>query len=286
MNIDDLLNKIRNKIKGDNKQKPCPTPVLIYIAAKWNYHSDIEPWYGHIKELTGGVDKNSMEFHSAVIFGMYPRLKPASAYFVEKAGEYLKENKPSVEEWRKKSTKRKIKEELQKIELDTMRKFGLSQTYDIYNLSEEQKDNIRHNLNLTENKLIESTLKKCSPIIQTLAYAVKNDAISIDGHHPLAFATSMKLLQDKLNLGKEKNQKPNYTDYTFPQERYEIAKQIFEMQDNGILDDKFNIIDFHSFCASKLVKEFPYRGKVYNLADKIKHSVQNNKNFLIGNEHY
>ena len=275
MNIQDLLNKVKNKIKGDNQQKPCPTPVLLYIAAEWNYHSSVEPWYGHIKELTGGVDKNSPEFHSAVICGMYPQIKPASVYFVEKAEKYLKENKPSVEEWHKKSTKRKIKEGLQKIELETMHKFGLLQTYDIYNLSEEQRKNIKTNLLQTENNLINQTINKCSPVIQILARALKNDILNVSEHHPLAFANSMKLIQNRLGAGKDNNLKPNYTDYTFPQERYEITKQIFEMQDNGILDEKFNIKDFPKFKSSKLVCKFPYRGKFYNLENKITISQQN-----------
>lgn len=277
MSIENFLNRVRKKIAERNTQKPCPTPVLLYIAAKWNYHSEVEPWYGYIKKLTGGVDKNSLEFHSAVIYGMYPQLKQASLYFVEKAGKYLQENRPNDEEWRKKSVKRKVIDELKKIEQETLLKFGLSQTYDIYNLSEEQKDNIKHNLIQTENHLINKTLSNCSPVIQILASAVRNNAVAIGGHHPLAFATSMEWMQNTLDRGKEKNQKPNYSNYTFPQERYEITKQIFEMQDDGILDEKFNIKDYTAFCKSRLVREFPYRGKIYDLSDQVKLPNQNSK---------
>lgn len=81
----------------------------------------------------------------------------------------------------------------------------------------------------------------------------------------------------KLDAGKEKNQEPLHNNYTFPFERYEIAKQIFEMQEKGLLDEKFNIKDFTTFKTSKLAKEFPYQGKVYDLADKIKLPHLNNK---------
>ena len=277
MDIKNLLNAVRSKIQGHDTQKPCPTPVLLYLAAEWNYHSDVEPWYKHIKELTGGVSKDAPYFHAAVICGMYPQLKPASVYFVEKAGDYLKKNRPSPEEWRKKSVRKKVINELKQIEQETIRQFGLLQSYDIYNLSEEQRKNIKTSLLQTENNLINQTIEKCSPVIQTLARALKGDIINDAGHHPLAFATSMEWLQSRLDDGKEHNLKPNYTDYSFPQDRYEIAKQIFEMQDAGIIDEKFNIKDFSKFKSSKLVREFPYLGKIYNIEKKIEFPNQNKR---------
>lgn len=108
MNIEKVFDKIKNKIMGKDLQNPCPTPILLYIAAKWNYHSDVEPWYGYIKEQAGNVDKNSPEFHSAVVCGMLPQLQQAAAGFVKKAEEYLQQNRPSAEEWRKKEVKKRI----------------------------------------------------------------------------------------------------------------------------------------------------------------------------------
>lgn len=114
MSIENFLNNLKNKIKDNNSRKPCPTPVLLYLAARWNYHSEVEPWYERIKKLSGNADKNSLEFHSAVVCGMYPQLKSAGAYFAQKAEEYLKENRASAEEWRDKSVKKRIIGELKK----------------------------------------------------------------------------------------------------------------------------------------------------------------------------
>lgn len=145
----------------------------------------------------------------------------------------------------------------------------MAQSYDIYNISEEQRKNIKTNLLKTENKLIDATLNKCSQVVQLLAQALRDDALGEREHHPLAFASTIKWLQYKLDLGKDKNQKPEHNDYSFSQQQYEIANQIFAMQEEGVLDKKFNVKNFEAFKNSKLVKEFFYQGKIYNLENKI-----------------
>lgn len=92
MDIKDKIRSLKERLLKKN-EKACPTPVLLYLAAQWNYHSSVSPWYEHIKELTGGVDKNSLEFQAAVITGMYPEIEPASKYFAQVCSKFLKENR-------------------------------------------------------------------------------------------------------------------------------------------------------------------------------------------------
>ena len=270
---------IKEKIKSlkqqflKKKETACPTPVLLYLAAQWNYHSSVSPWYEHIKNLTGGADKNSLEFHAAAVTGMYPEIEPASKYFCQAASKFLKENRTDdVYEARKSSYKKKIKKGIQQLEKDVITRFGLKATYDIYNLSDEQKNNIKDNLRKTITKNIDETLNKCLPVVQIIAQELRKN-VQFEEHHPLEFSGMMQCLDGTLKRGADKNTLPQQDNYTFPLERHNIAKQIFEMQNAGVLPDDFQVKKWNEFVNSDLMQNFPYRGKNYNLEKANKTNV-------------
>ena len=278
MDIKDKIRSLKERLLKKNEMA-CPTPVLLYLAAQWNYHSSVSPWYEHIKELTGGVNKNSLEFHAAVITGMYPEIESASKYFAQVGSKFVKENRTDdVYEARKSSYGKKIKKGLQQIEKDVIMRFGLKATYDIYNLSDEQKNKIKDNLRKTTNKNIDETLSECLPVVQIIAQELRKN-VQLEGEHPLAFSDMMKYLDYALKRGADKNTPPERNDYTFPQERYNIAKQIFDMQKTGIISDNFQVKKWNEFISSDLIQNFPYRGEKYNL-EKV-----NNSNALINREY-
>ena len=266
MNIKEHIQELKRKIRS--QQNDCPTPILLCIAARWNYHSDVNPWYQQIKKLTGGLSKDTYQFHAAVVRGMYPEIKPASTYFREKADKFLKANRSdSVMEIRSKKYKRKIKSGLQAIENETIQKYGLKPSYDIYNLTDKQQKNIKHELTKTQNNLINKTISECCPVVQTLANALRHSAIQ-ENDHPLAFSGTMEFLNRRLLNGKEKNTPPHY-DRGNSVAIYRIADEIFKMQDTGIIDEKFNIVDRQAFMNSELLKKISYLGRSYNIIDKI-----------------
>ena len=264
MIIEEQITKIRRKL---NEGKPCPTPVLLYIAAEWNYHSDVEPWYGQIKELTGGVDKNNIRYHKAVICAMFPEFENAAAYFAKNAQlvlDPIKSDDPHA--WRKRSYKQKLINVLQKVEKETIDKFNLKPAYDIYHLTDKQKTNITARIKSQEKADFDEARTSWSPVVQKLSQKLY-DKVSATPHYPLAFVGMMDLLNDTLQKGEQNNSEPKYNDITYPMERYKIAKEIFKMQHDGILDEKFNIKDEQKFNDSELVKNFSYQGKNYNLSD-------------------
>lgn len=256
----------------NSENSQCPSPVLFTLAINYVYHSSVDPWYAQIKELSGGATFHNGEFHSAVIFGMFPELKEASQYYRQNVDKYIKENKPTLSKIKiiRDIQKRKFYSGIKKIEMDTIKKYNLPMYYDIYNLSEEQRARIKANLISEENHLANKALALCSPVLQVLGQSLKSDVI----HSPSdsdVFAQSMKDIQKRLDDGKE-----NYQD-RYSSEENEIVKQIFKMQDMGILDKEFNIKNFSKFKTSYLVCNFPYKDKVYNLEKKIGLSNQNEK---------
>lgn len=146
------------------------------------------------------------------------------------------------------------------VEKDIIKKHSLQDSYDVYNLSDKQKNNIRINLIREANNYINCELAECFPVVQSLAQALKDYVVTDPGSSTI-FAEKMNTLQKRLD-GKD-----NYL-YSFP-ELENVAKQIFEMRDNDILDEKFNINDFSAFKESNLIKAFSYIGKIYNLENKI-----------------
>jgi ribosomal protein S13 len=250
----------RNKTK---ENQPCPTPVLMYLSIGYLYHSSVSPWYERIQELSEGANKWYDEFHAAVIYGMYPELKDASQYLKQSLKEYIKNNKDTLERSRNKIIdvirQRKTKKALQQIEQEVIQKFNLQNSYDIYNLSEEQIKRINKNIKQASNDHIEESLSQCSQVLQVLGRALKPE-MSKTAVSAVHFADEIKDIEGYISG------KYHITDFS---SHKEVVNQILEMRDKGILDEKFNIKDFSKFNASKLVENFAYHGKYYDLRDKI-----------------
>jgi len=244
------------------ENQACPTPVLLHLAIGYRYHSEVNPWYDRIQELSGGATFWYYKFQAAVIYGMYPELKEACEDFKQSIDAYVKSHplKKIGISLIDKANKRKQIQGWKQVEKEIMKKHNLPDSYDIYNLSDEQKNNIKTNLIREANNYIIRELDGCSPTVQLLAQALKDDVVTSPGSSTI-FAEQMKTLQKRLE-GKD-----NYS-YSFP-EVEDIAKQIFEMRDKGVLDEKFNIMDLSAFRTSNIAKTFPYKGKTYNLENKI-----------------
>ncbi len=272
-----ILEKLKEIKYQYYKDKPCPTPILLYIAARWRYHADVMPWYERIKELTGYVDKNNMQFHSAVICGMYPELKEASIQFANRATEFIQKNKEQGIVFHDKDSRSQLVSGLKKIENEIIAEFGLQKSYEIMNLSDTQKKSIAINLKIEKEKYNDEILSDCVPVVQALA-RIAYEKIGTEGEFPLAFGKTMGFLNIVLRMGPDKNIKPKQDDGTYAFERHEIANQIFEMQKAGIIDDKFNIVDMKAFNSSKLLRKFPYHARIYDISTK---TAQSNPVFQI-----
>jgi len=244
------------------KNQPCPTSVLLYLAVAYRYHSAVDPWYDRIQELSGGATFWHWQFQAAVIYGMFPELKEACQDFKQSIDAYAKSHpfKKCGISLIDKARKRQYIQGQEEVEKDIIKKYNLPDSLDIYNLSDEQKKNIETNLIKESSNHINRELAECSPVVQLLAQALKDDVVTNPGSSTV-FAEKMRTLQKRLN-GQD-----NYL-YSFP-ELEDVTKQIFEMRDNGILDERCNIMDFSAFRTSSLAKAFPYEGKTYNLESKI-----------------
>ena len=95
------------------------------------------------------------------------------------------------------------------------------------------------------------------PVVQIIAQELRKN-VQLEGEHPLEFSVMMKYLDYDLKRGADKNTPPERNDYTFPQERYNIAKQIFDMQKTGIISDNFQVKKWNEFISSDLIQNFPY----------------------------
>ncbi len=123
--IEELRNKIRKKQQED--ENPCPTGILLYIATARQAFVEVNPWYNQVKKLAAGANRHHKEHHEAVIYGMYPELEDACKYFNKEMRAYFENHETCT------------KEDAQKIENNTIRKFNLKNKYSFLNPNEEQK---------------------------------------------------------------------------------------------------------------------------------------------------
>ncbi|MBP5399550.1 MAG: hypothetical protein J6Y53_03950 [Alphaproteobacteria bacterium] len=129
------------RIKEQQIKNNCPTAVLFYIVTGRMAPMSVDPWYGQIKKLTGNADRNLVEFHQALIYGMYPELKEACHYFNVSV-------KKRLEKGEKLSA-----QSLAQIENDTIGKYNLPKSYFIGHVDAQQQKRVDANMKSALDKM-------------------------------------------------------------------------------------------------------------------------------------
>lgn len=248
--IEALRGKLRQKAHDD--ENPCPTEILFYIANSRQAFREVNPWYNQIKQLAEGANRHNKEHHAAIIYGLYPELEAACKYFNEEIKSYFEHNKICTQE------------DAQKIENNTIKKFGLKPKYSLINPTEEQKKRISINQEKASNQEFNKNMQATSSIVKILGYGLKDNVSDIE-----KLTHDMFLLNVTLKNGPDwlKDNAGGFPEFA---ELFDTAGKIFDLQKQGAIAENFEITDFNKVKQSSLVTDIHYNGKSLDISNKIR----------------
>ena len=250
-NNSSYLNVVKEKLGTRlNSGKGCPANILLYIASGRQCNDSVDPWYGQIKQLTDGASRYHSYIHMALVCTLYPEMEKAVEMFGEKIEQYA--GKEPIGE-----------KEFKRIEDEVIKKCGLKQSYNFSNitLTDEQKEHVDSLAEKFSLAKVRKKTKNATEVIQVIS-----EALVKSGEPPFLVAEGMNNLDQALRSTYDDNvEVPNLSDVNFRKKFVKLS----EMQEQGILGEKFEVLDFEKFKSSDLVKKFPLYSRTYDLSDKV-----------------
>lgn len=195
------------------------------------------------------AELNGENYHDTYISSMYPELLPAIETFREKINTLAKQNKimPDIDQI--------------KLARETIQKFHLKESYTL--LAKPDKEQ-QERLNKSMFPKIRKDLKDYPEAIKKLA-----NAFGITIHDALATYHLAETLANATRVASGKVDKQKALKYTNVQ-GVPLGLEILELKERGILDSDLKVKDTEAFASSKLITQFKFDNKTYDLGPAIR----------------